>query len=91
LERRKLVERRAIAFREKRGVQDLPFAIIGGVPDFRDRRTAKHIIDVVRQIEALTGEQVVLIVIDTLSRALCGGDENSSKDMGAIVTTTGLL
>jgi AAA domain len=91
LERRRLVERRAIAFREKRGVQDLPFAIIGGVLDFRDRRTAKHIIDVVRQVEALTGEQVVLIVIDTLSRALCGGDENSSKDMGAIVTTTGLL
>jgi hypothetical protein len=70
LERRKLVERRAIAFREKRGVQNLPFAIIGGVLDFRDRRTAKHIIDVVRQVEALTGEQVVLIVIDTLSRAL---------------------
>src|SRR5262249_10482267 len=50
-----------------------------------------HIIDVVRQVEALTGEQVVLIIIDTLSRALCGGDENSPKEMGAIVTTTGVL
>jgi hypothetical protein len=91
LERRKLVERRAIAFREKHGVRDLPFAIIGGVFDFRDKRTVKHIIDVVRQVEVLTGEQIVLIVIDTLSRALCGGDENSSKDMGAIVATTGVL
>ena len=91
LERRKLVERRAIAFREKHGVRDLPFAIMGGVYDFRDKRTIKHIIDVVRQVEVLTGEQVVLIIIDILSRALCGGDENSSKDMGAIVASTALL
>jgi hypothetical protein len=91
LERRKLVERRAIAFREKYNVQDLPFAIAGGVLDFRDKRTAKHIIDMVRHVEAVTGERVILIIIDTLSRALCGGDENSSKDMGAIVATTTLL
>lgn len=29
--------------------------------------------------------QPVLVVIDTLSRALSGGDENSSEDMGALV------
>ena len=91
LERRKLVERRAIAFREKHGVRDLPFAIMGGVYDFRDKRTANHMIEIARQVEALTGERLVLIEIDTLSRALCGGDENSPKDMGAIVKTTGLL
>lgn len=56
LERTKLVERRAIAFREKHGVRDLPFAIIGGVFNFRDKRTIKYIIDVVRQVELLTGE-----------------------------------
>src|ERR1700730_11954109 len=91
LERRKLVERRAIAFREKHGPPDLPFAIMGGVHDFRDKCTAQHIIEVARQVETLTGEQLALICIDTLSRALCGGDENSPKDMGAIVAATGLL
>ena len=34
LERRKLVERRAIAFREKYGLTDLPIAFVGGVYDF---------------------------------------------------------
>ena len=34
LERKKLVERRALAFRERYGVPDLPFAIVGGVYDF---------------------------------------------------------
>jgi hypothetical protein len=91
LERRKVVERRAIAFRENHGIRDLPFAIMSGVYDFRDKRAVGEIIQIVRQVELTTGEQLVLIIIDTLSRALCGGDENSSKDMGAIVSTTGLL
>jgi AAA domain len=91
LERRKLVERRAIAFREKHGLKDLPFAIVGGVHDFRDPRTAARMADIVAEVEAATETEVVLIVIDTLSRALCGGDENSPKDMGAIVNATGIL
>jgi RecA-family ATPase len=91
LERRKLVERRAIAFRERHNAADLPFAIVGGVHDFRDPRTAAHITDVSQKVEEETAEQVVLICIDTLSRALCGGDENSPKDMGAIVNATSLL
>jgi AAA domain len=91
LERRKLVERRAIAFREKHGIRDLPFAIMGGVCDFRDKRIVGTIIQIARQVELATGERLVLIIIDTLSRALCGGDENSSKDMGAIVSATSLL
>jgi hypothetical protein len=91
LERRKLVERRAIAFRKKHGLTDLPFAIVGGVHDFRDPRTAARIADIVAEVEAATETEVVLIVIDTLARALCGGDENSPKDMGAIVNATGIL
>jgi AAA domain len=91
LERAKLVERRAIAFREKHGVQDLPFAIVRGVHDFRNPQTAQRFIELADQVEQSTGEQLNLFCIDTLSRGLCGGDENSPKDMGAIVTTTGLL
>jgi hypothetical protein len=92
LERRQLVIRRAIAFRKKHGIDDLPFAIMGGVFDFRDQeRTAVAVTGIVRQVEAELGEKVVLIIIDTISRALAGGDENSSKDMGAIVGTTARL
>ena len=91
LERQKLVERRAIAFREKYGLKDLPFAIIGGVYDFRNPQIVAAIISIVKEVEAATGQQVVLIVIDTISRALCGGDENSPRDMGAIVAATSRL
>ena len=80
-----------MAFRKYHGITDLPFAIVGGVHDLRDARTVKRMIDLVRQVAAVTGDQVVLIVIDTLSRALCGGDENSSKDIGALVNATSQL
>ena len=92
LERRQLVIRRAIAFRKKHDIADLPFAIIGGVFDFRDQeRTAVAIVKIARQVADETGCKVILIIIDTISRALAGGDENSSKDMGAIVATTARL
>jgi AAA domain len=91
LDRRELVKRRAIAFRKKHEVLDLPFAIVGGLYDFRDKRTVANIVEIAREVEELTGEQLVLIEIDTLSRALCGGDENSPKDMGAIVASTTIL
>jgi RecA-family ATPase len=91
LERKTLVERRAIAFRKKHGLLDLPFAIAGGVYDFRNPAIPPQIADICRQVERETGESVVLIIVDTLSRALAGGDENSSKDMGAVVTASAVL
>lgn len=91
LERRKLVERRALAFRKKHGLPDLPFAVVGGIYDFRAPATATQIADICRQVEELTCETAMLIVVDTVNRALAGGDENSSKDMGALVTSTALL
>ncbi len=91
LERRKLVERRAIAFRNKHKLTALPFAVMGGVCDFRDPRVAEWLAEVVGEVEEATEQPVVLIIVDTLSRALCGGDENSPKDMGAIVNATSIL
>ena len=86
-----MVERRAIAFRNKHGLQGLPFAIVGGVYDFRQVTAADAIADICRQVSEVTNEDVVLIVIDTVSRALAGGDENSPKDMGALVMTSGMV
>ena len=91
LERKQLVIRRAVAFREKHDVPTAPFAIVGGVFDLRTPQAATDILAAVREIEDETAEEVALIVIDTISRALCGGDENSPKDMGAIVAATSRL
>jgi hypothetical protein len=91
LERFALVRRRSAAFRIKYGLDNLPFAMLGGVYDFREPATSALMIDCAKQVDHLFGLPVVLIIIDTLSRALCGGDENSSKDMGAIIAATSRL
>jgi hypothetical protein len=91
LERAALVERRAIAFKIKHDAHGLPFAITKGVHDFRDKKTADIVLQMVAELERVTGQKLVLIIIDTISRALCGGDENSPKDMGALVTTFGRI
>lgn len=52
--------------------------------------TGKHsdtrkLLELIRKVEADTGQKAELVVVDTLSRALAGGDENASTDMGAFV------
>jgi hypothetical protein len=46
-------------------------------------RDAGHKIEV---IDAATAHDAQLIVIDTLNRALAGGDENGPQDMGTLIT-----
>jgi hypothetical protein len=91
LERKALVERRLLAFQLEYSIADIPFVVCGGILDFREANVCKRIIEVIKATEAETGEKVVLIIIDTLSRALCGADENSPKEMGAVIRATSIL
>jgi hypothetical protein len=45
----------------------------------------------VTDLERQFGEPVVLIVIDTVARAMAGGDENSAQDMGRFLDACGEL
>ena len=65
---------------------DLPLGILQVSADLRSNKVdCKKLIAAVRDLERTTGEKCVLIVVDTLSRVLAGGDENSSVDGGALV------
>jgi RecA-family ATPase len=55
LERKKLVERRATAFRERHAISDALFAIVGGVFDFRNPQNVASVVTA-RQVEDETGE-----------------------------------
>jgi hypothetical protein len=82
LERAQLVKRRAVAFRLHTGLVGLPFAIFGGELDFRDIRTADAVAKMFEQLAFATRADPVLGILDTVSRGLCGGDENSPKRYG---------
>lgn len=64
---------------------DLPFAAITSPVNLRD--PAAEIWPVIDAIKAAElGLPVGLVIVDTLARAMAGGDENSSEDMGSFIS-----
>lgn len=49
------------------------------------------VVETVRHIQRTHGVEVVLIVIDTLARAMGAGDENKTQDMGVLVKHSDLI
>ena len=84
----KRFRRRLAALRKTHG-QEADRALFALVPSTIDLRDPKgdtaELIKLVRAAEARTGVKCFMIVVDTLARAMAGGDENSSVDMGAVV------
>jgi hypothetical protein len=62
---------------------DLPFAAVVSPVNLRHAGTCDRVYDKI--MKAGISEPVGLIIVDTLSRGMGGGDENSSADMGAFV------
>jgi hypothetical protein len=85
-ERGQTVKRRIRAWRLEHGIDDFPLAVIDDSVDLRTGRVdVDRIIEAAKALAALSGQSVVWIIFDTLSRVLAGGDENSSRDMGLLV------
>ena len=85
LERAHVVKRRAAAFKIKHDAHGLPFAVLNedaGFPRRKDRghRAGGRTRDVERRRRAQGWSRSLS---NTISRALCGGDENSPKDIGS--------
>jgi len=78
-------ENRIAAIRSMCKVQDAPFDLVPCPVDLlRGDGDTQPLIDLIKEAEAEHGK-VRLVVIDTLSRAIAGGQENDSADMGALV------
>lgn len=83
------IERRAEAFRRHHSLEGeaIPFWVVPCPIDLRDPDA--DVRDLVKLIEAIAkdaGQPVVLVVVDTVARAMAGGDEGSNQDMSAMVS-----
>jgi hypothetical protein len=66
---------------------DLPFAIVPVSLKLLDPDADTHpLIALIKEAAARMGVPIKLVVVDTLSRAMAGGNENAPDDMGALVT-----
>jgi hypothetical protein len=82
----KSILNRILAFKRHYQIEDLPVAMVTCPVDLLDPTAdAQRLIALVNEIKRSHDEDVVLIIIDTLSRAMAGGNENAPEDMGAIV------
>lgn len=83
--------RRVLGLREANGEdREIPFYFRRGGARLHGKHVAEDVREILGMVAAVRREAAaeglpVLVVIDTLSRALAGGDENSSADMGGFV------
>jgi AAA domain len=82
------IKNRIMAWKKANNVtEDLPFAIVPVALDLLDPDAdTSLLISTIAIAAERMGIPVVLVVVDTLARAIAGGNENSSEDMGALVT-----
>lgn len=85
-ERKKLTERRMMAFRQHHDAHNVPLLVVGGRLDFtKDLKDANDLIAAIREAETVTGMRCVWVIVDTLTRVFGAGDQNASKDMTRFV------
>lgn len=80
------VSNRLAALKATTGVCDVPFALKrAGLDLLHDQADLQHICDLAAHVSDQRQGLPLLIVIDTLSRVMAGGDENSAADMTALI------
>lgn len=77
---------RVATWKRKHQVAGLPFAAIKSTVNLLDPDAdTQRLIEAIKAAAQQMHVPVKLVVVDTLSRALAGGNENSPEDMGALV------
>ncbi len=82
------MKKRVVAFREHHhtGKQPIPFALVPCPVNLLDEKAdTEALVDLMQSAAQRLGAAPALVVIDTLARALAGGDENSGRDMGGLI------
>lgn len=77
---------RVAALRAEHGILDVPLAIKrAGLDLLHDQADLQHIADLAAEVGTARPGKPLMIIIDTLSRIMAGGDENSAADMTALI------
>jgi hypothetical protein len=83
------ITNRVAAWRQHYGMEDaqIPFAVVPVALNLLDPEAdTDRLLDAIQAAGKHMGAPVQWIIMDTLSRAMAGGNENSPEDMGALVT-----
>jgi len=80
------VANRIAALKAEKGTGDIPLALRrAGLDLLKQEADLQIVFTLANEVKAASGGGKILIVIDTLSRVMAGGDENSAADMTALI------
>lgn len=80
------IRRRVRAHERHFGVKVGPFGLVPHALSLLDGSAdVEALVPLIQQAKSDVGEEVQLVIVDTLARAMSGGDENSPQDMGRLV------
>ncbi|MEW8288788.1 MAG: AAA family ATPase [Candidatus Thiodiazotropha endolucinida] len=82
------IQNRVAAYRDEylQNECDIPFAIIpSSINLLNPESDTQPLIEFVKRLQGAKGQPCIKMTIDTLSRAMAGGNENDSQDMGRLV------
>jgi hypothetical protein len=83
---------RCVALRKQYGIMDAPLAVRPSPVDLlRPEADLAGLIELCKSIEQDMGEPLAAIFVDTLSRAMAGGDENGPTDMTSFISNLDVL
>lgn len=88
------ISNRVAAWRQHHRLEgtEVPFAVIPVTINLLDPKADRQaLVDTIAEAAATMGAKVKLTVIDTLSRAMAGGNENAPDDMGALVASADMV
>ena len=82
----KSAENRVVAYR-KQLIVPPKFALLpSSINLFNPEADVDPLINNIKRIQDETGEDIVKVTLDTLARVMSGGNENSSEDMGLLIS-----
>lgn len=83
-----MVENRLEAYKRHHGIKKADFVLVPCPIDLLgkiSRNDADKVIELVNHIEAAHGFKIEVVCLDTVSRAMPGGNENAAEDMTALI------
>lgn len=86
---------RLIAWKNLHGIEEVPVAVVKTSFSLHDPNETSRfqvtIEEASKYVEEKFGVEVRMVVIDTLARAMPGGNENAAEDMGRVVAAADML
>lgn len=80
------IKNRIAALKKHTGVKALPLALRrAGLDLLQDEADIRTVCELAQEVRGKSGLDHLVIAVDTLSRAMAGGDENSAQDMTALI------